>query len=319
MSNTSGAGAESLMEMGSGLFGCSHYRRRCKIRAPCCDEIFDCRHCHNESKVVCSFLWFYIDIKITTFGISSNTTATAECYCSWAFKIGETQNESNSIHNLEQNSLEVDPLSRHDVPRHEVKRVICSLCHTEQDVQQKCIQCGVCMGKYFCSKCNFFDDDVLKDQYHCDKCGICRTGGEENFFHCNKCGCCYSRLMKDSHICVERAMHHNCPVCFEYLFDTTKDMSVLPCGHTIHLQCVKEMERHFRYTFHLNLCFQVASMPMPEMYENKMVWILCNDCGEMCEVNFHIVAHKCVKCNSYNTRRTRGGPASCSSRIEMVR
>lgn len=156
MSNTSGAGAESLMEMGSGLFGylfrisdfpflfpyvfffleesidllytcvfvrCSHYRRRCKIRAPCCDEIFDCRHCHNESKVVCSFLWFYIDIKITTCGISSNTTATAECYCSWAFKIGETQNEFNSIHNLEQNSLEVDPLSRHDVPRHEVKRV----------------------------------------------------------------------------------------------------------------------------------------------------------------------------------------------------
>ncbi|KAI8563262.1 hypothetical protein RHMOL_Rhmol03G0099200 [Rhododendron molle] len=330
MSNTSGA--ESLMEMGSGLFGCSHYRRRCKIRAPCCDEIFDCRHCHNESKVVCSFLWFYINIEITTFGISSNITATAECYCSCGFKIVEMQNEFFSIRNLEQNSLEVDPLNRHDVPRHEVKRVICSLCHTEQDVQQKCIQCGVCMGKYFCSKCKFFDDDVLKDQYHCDKCGICRTGGEENFFHCNKCGCCYSRLMKDSHICVERAMHHNCPVCFEYLFDTTKDMSVLPCGHTIHLQCVKEMERHFQYSCPvcsksycdmsrawLRLDQEVASMPMPEMYENKMVWILCNDCGETSEVNFHIVAHKCVKCNSYNTRRTRGGPASCSSRIEMVR
>ncbi|CAL5407955.1 unnamed protein product [Camellia sinensis] len=53
MSNTShGSEDESLMEMGSGSFGCSHYRRRCKIRAPCCDEIFDCRHCHNESKDV---------------------------------------------------------------------------------------------------------------------------------------------------------------------------------------------------------------------------------------------------------------------------
>lgn len=30
---------------------CSHYRRRCKIRAPCCNEIFDCRHCHNDAKV----------------------------------------------------------------------------------------------------------------------------------------------------------------------------------------------------------------------------------------------------------------------------
>lgn len=28
-------------------------------------------------------------------------------------------------------------------------------------------------------------------------------------------GCCYSMLMKDAHRCVERAMHHNCPVCFE--------------------------------------------------------------------------------------------------------
>lgn len=23
-----------------------------------------------------------------------------------------------------------------------------------------CINCGVCMGKYYCSKCKFFDDDV---------------------------------------------------------------------------------------------------------------------------------------------------------------
>ncbi|KAL7248014.1 hypothetical protein ACSBR2_002833 [Camellia fascicularis] len=282
MSNTShGSEDESLMEMGSGSFGCSHYRRRCKIRAPCCDEIFDCRHCHNESK----------------------------------------------------NSLEVNPLNRHDIPRHELKRVICSLCHTEQDVQQNCIQCGVCMGKYYCSKCKFFDDDVSKNQYHCDKCGICRTGGKENFFHCNKCGCCYSRLMKDSHICIEKAMHHNCPVCFEYLFETTKDITVLPCGHTIHLQCVKEMEQHFQYSCPVcsksycdmsqvwqRLDHEVASTPMPQLYKNKMVWILCNDCGETSEVNFHIVAHKCVKCNSYNTKQTRGGPASCSSGVEeMVR
>ncbi|KAL0336926.1 UNVERIFIED_CONTAM: E3 ubiquitin-protein ligase RZFP34 [Sesamum calycinum] len=68
----------------------------------------------------------------------------------------------------------------------------------------------------------------------------------------------------DSHICVERAMHHNCPVCFE-----------------------------------------VASTPMPEMYQNKMVWILCNDCGETSEVNYHIVAQKCLNCNSYNTKQTR--------------
>ncbi|KAL0409983.1 UNVERIFIED_CONTAM: E3 ubiquitin-protein ligase RZFP34 [Sesamum latifolium] len=274
---------ECTMEMGSQKYGCSHYRRRCKIIAPCCNEIFDCRHCHNDAK----------------------------------------------------NSIEVDPLDRHDIPRHELKRVICSLCKTEQDVQQMCINCGVCLGKYYCSKCKFFDDDVSKNQYHCEKCGICRTGGRENFFHCDKCECCYSNLLKDSHICIERAMHHNCPVCFEYLFDTPRDTTVLPCGHTIHLNCVKEMERHFQYSCPVcsksycdmtrvweRLDQEVASMPMPQMYQNKMVWILCNDCGETSEVNYHILAHKCLNCKSYNTRQTRGGGGhtSCSTRIlEMVR
>lgn len=27
-------------------------------------------------------------------------------------------------------------------------------------VQQYCTSCGVCMGKYFCTTCKFFDDDV---------------------------------------------------------------------------------------------------------------------------------------------------------------
>ncbi|CAA7060577.1 unnamed protein product [Microthlaspi erraticum] len=32
----------NLMEIGSGHYRFSHYRRRCKIRAPCCDGLFDC-------------------------------------------------------------------------------------------------------------------------------------------------------------------------------------------------------------------------------------------------------------------------------------
>jgi hypothetical protein len=27
-------------------------------------------------------------------------------------------------------------------------------------VQQYCINCGICMGEYFCGTCKFFDDDV---------------------------------------------------------------------------------------------------------------------------------------------------------------
>jgi len=39
---------------------CSHYRRRCRILAPCCNEVFDCRHCHNDIKV-CIYSWMYLD------------------------------------------------------------------------------------------------------------------------------------------------------------------------------------------------------------------------------------------------------------------
>lgn len=277
--------AEDVNSASSENFGCKHYKRKCKIRAPCCDEIFNCRHCHNEAK----------------------------------------------------NSLEVDPVSRHDLPRHEVQLVICSVCSAEQSVQQNCQNCGVCMGKYFCEKCKFFDEDVSKKQYHCDECGICRIGGSENFFHCNKCGCCYSNLIKDSHHCIDRAMHHNCPVCFEFLFDTMKDITVLPCGHTMHVDCVKEMELRNRFSCPVcskSICDlsnlwekldqEIASTPMPEWYMHKMVWILCNDCGAKSEVNFHILAHKCLRCNSYNTRQIQvTPPSSCSSSgnrvAEMVR
>lgn len=33
-----------------GEHGCVHYRRRCRLVAPCCGELFWCRHCHNETK-----------------------------------------------------------------------------------------------------------------------------------------------------------------------------------------------------------------------------------------------------------------------------
>ena len=39
-----------LRNQGEGQHGCIHYRRRCQLVAPCCEEVFWCRHCHNEKK-----------------------------------------------------------------------------------------------------------------------------------------------------------------------------------------------------------------------------------------------------------------------------
>lgn len=68
----------------------------------------------------------------------------------------------------------------------------------------------------------------------CRECGICRVGGRDNFFHCPQCNCCYAVGLRGSHVCIENSMRQNCPVCWEYLFDSIKPINILPCGHTIH-------------------------------------------------------------------------------------
>ncbi|KAL5561548.1 hypothetical protein UlMin_031295 [Ulmus minor] len=241
--------------------GCEHYKRRCKIRAPCCDQIFSCRHCHNEAMSSLS-----------------------------------------------------DPKDRHEIVRHNIKQVICSLCDTEQQVAQVCSNCGVKMGEYFCDICKFYDDEG-KEQFHCNDCGICRVGGRENFFHCQKCGSCYPASLRDNHSCVENSMKNHCPVCYEYLFDSTKSVRIMKCGHTMHMECFSEMERQKQYR--CPICSKtVIDMPldwvvldaeigftaMPEEFHYE-VSILCNDCNSRSEVRFHILGHKCSQCRSYNTRR----------------
>ncbi|GFP81921.1 ring finger and chy zinc finger domain-containing protein 1, partial [Phtheirospermum japonicum] len=244
------------------IYRCKHYRRRCRIRAPCCNEVYDCRHCHNEA--------------------------------------------ANMLRHI---------CDRHELVRSDVKQVICSVCDTEQPVARVCTNCGVNMGEYFCDICKFYDDDTDKGQFHCDDCGICRIGGRENFFHCKKCGSCYSNSLRNNHLCVENSMRHHCPICYEYLFDSLKDTTVMKCGHTMHCECYHELIKREKY------CCPICSRSIMDMSDTwkrideeiiilKMrssclifqVWILCNDCNDTTEVYFHIIGQKCSHCESYNTR-----------------
>jgi RING finger/CHY zinc finger protein 1 len=42
---------------------------------------------------------------------------------------------------------------------------------------------------------------------------------------------------------------------------------------------------------------------MPEEYKDFKMLIMCNDCLQRSEVNFHIMGGKCKNCKSYNTSR----------------
>ncbi|KAK9921045.1 hypothetical protein M0R45_029575 [Rubus argutus] len=286
----------SVAEKGSGKLGCMHYRRRCKIIAPCCDEVFDCRHCHNESK----------------------------------------------------NSLKVDPIHRHDVPRHDLKRVICSLCNTEQDVQQHCSQCGVCMGNYFLLQVQVLNSSIIVTNVV--SAGLRFIVVSLSYFWSSICTCLSAFQLVLQNWRARRTFSTATDV--ELLLNAAEGFTQL-CGKKqciIIALCVLSFfrydGRHYCLTMWahytsgmcegdgeafpgiLALFVQKSYCDMShccdsdaQMYQNKIVWILCNDCGgESSEVSFHIVAHKCLKCKSYNTRQTQGGPASCSSRVsEMVR
>lgn len=114
----------------------------------------------------------------------------------------------------------MDQQAKHNMNRHHVRSVVCLACDTEQPPSSTCINCAASFGAYFCSVCNLYDDDLSKQQFHCEKCGICRVGGRDNFFHCDTCGACYSVELRNNHVCVPNSMQRDCPICYEYLFDS---------------------------------------------------------------------------------------------------
>ncbi|KAK7396848.1 hypothetical protein VNO78_18009 [Psophocarpus tetragonolobus] len=282
MEEHSSSATENREEFGKLQFGCEHYKRRCKIRAPCCNQIFPCRHCHNNTVVFSSLLLY-----------------------------------PYAIHNSSSNAAD-----HHELVRRDVKQVICSVCDTEQEVAKKCSNCGVNMGEYYCEICKFYDDDVeqIKDSFIVMNVIfavlIFRVGGRDKFFHCKKCGSCYSVSLQNNHSCVENSMKSFCPVCFEYLFDSIKGSCILKCGHTMHAECYQEMttQNHYRCPICLKtivddmsenweyLDREIEGVHMPEEYKFE-VTILCNDCNSTSTVSFHIFGHKCRHCSSYNTRR----------------
>ncbi|KAL4441825.1 hypothetical protein ABPG77_003741 [Micractinium sp. CCAP 211/92] len=239
-------------------------------------------------------------------------------------------------HNKAKDTDEQDWQKKHELDRKAIQELVCALCETRQPVSARCTACGVDFGAYACLKCRFFDDDLAKQPYHCDECGICRIGGRDNYFHCSTCGSCYSMALKNNHQCVERAMHQNCPICFEFLFESVDPTTVLRCGHTIHTQCVRELEANPNavcptcpickkslgdYSRHwAELDRQVRALPVPPEYQGWRADILCNDCSHSSTVAFHLLGLKCSSCGSYNTRRmglhtADGSPLEAAGRL----
>lgn len=207
---------------------------------------------------------------------------------------------------------EANPLHKLDPKK--VELIGCMKCGTVQTVKQDCEKCGERFGDYFCEVCRMFSSDPTKSIYHCVDCGICRIGKGLGIdvFHCKKCATCMDMSLKNSHKCVERSLESNCPICTDFLQNSSEPITFLDCGHSMHTTCfdqysktsytcpiclksMGDMTEFFQSIDHL---LQTTSKPS----DTKKSIILCNDCEKKSCVPSHLIYHKCAECKSYNTK-----------------
>ncbi|CAA2997772.1 zinc finger protein BRUTUS-like At1g74770 isoform X1 [Olea europaea var. sylvestris] len=209
-----------------------------------------------------------------------------------------------------------DEATDHSVDRKAVTKMMCMKCLVLQPIGPKCstLSCeSFSMGRYYCRICRLFDDD--RKIYHCPYCNLCRVGKGLgiDYFHCMKCNACMSRSLF-VHVCREKCLEDNCPICHEYIFTSNSPVKALPCGHLMHSACFQDYTcSHYTcpicskslgdmQVYFGMLDALLAEEKIPEEYSGRIQVILCNDCEKRGTVSFHWLYHKCSHCGSYNTR-----------------
>ncbi|KAG6703803.1 hypothetical protein I3842_07G103500 [Carya illinoinensis] len=224
--------------------GCEHYRRRCKIRAPCCNQLFPCRHCHNEAASSLSnpndrHELVRQDVKQVLCLICNTEQQVARVCSNCGVNMGE---------------------------------YFCDMCKFYDDETEKgqfhCQQCGICRVG---GRDNFF---------HCKKCGSCYPVNILDNHSCvensmkNFCPVCYeylfdsikaTKILKCGH-----TMHMDC-------FDDMKKQNMYRCP--ICSKTVTDMS-----VFWNMLDKEIEATAMPEEYRYKVSILCndCNNNGEAC-------------------------------------
>ncbi|KAJ1542248.1 hypothetical protein HK405_010086 [Cladochytrium tenue] len=200
--------APAFHDRDGGVLGCAHYRRACKIQAPCCGEWFACRFCHDE---------------VSDHAIVRSEVCKMMCmHCSTVQPTGK---------------MCVNPDCRQDVARY-----FCQDCKLWDDYPDKTIYhwIGQGLGKdYFhCSKCNVCMAISLRGRHRCiernleSDCPIC---GEFMFTSTSTvifmpCGHCIHDHCHAEHT----RSSYQCPTCLKSLADMSGYFRRLDAALTAH-------------------------------------------------------------------------------------
>lgn len=210
-----------------------------------------------------------------------------------------------------------DAKQDHKFPRRETKYMMCMNCFRPQPAARDCRFCNREMAYYYCDICKLWNDEASKQIYHCPDCGICRLGAGLGIdvFHCKQCGICMSISLEGDHKCIVQSTHSDCPICLEYMFDSTRPVVFMSCGHPLHSDCY---QLYIRSNYRCPVCYksiintsallrtideEVAAEVLPPHLQNLEVPIICCDCSAKTRTPFHLAGLKCLVCGSYNTTR----------------
>jgi uncharacterized CHY-type Zn-finger protein len=218
-----------------------------------------------------------------------------------------------------------DEKENHKIDRYATEEIVCKRCEKRQSVSNKCINCGIKFGKYFCGKCRLWNDNNEDEVFHCDDCKVCRIGKREDFEHCHKCNACISKSVQ--HKCISQVFTSQCPICMENIFDSRDPVIQLRCGHVIHKKCgedygetnyqcpvckksiLSDMSEYWRQK--KAIC---EAYPVPSEYIKWIATIYCYDCEKESETKYHLIDLECTCCGSFNTHmKSVNKNESCSS------
>lgn len=248
-------------------YGCQHYRRRCKVVAPCCGEAFWCRHCHNDLK--CE------QEKDFRKAHEIDRTAVVEVICA----VCETrQAVSNECINC----------------KVEFGKYYCEKCKFWDDK-------GIKKKVYHCDLCGLCRTGGAESFFHCTTCGSCYSTDIRGSHKCvekamhQPCPiCCENMFTSIRQVHVLKCGHTLHADCLERLKSECSGMPRLRCP-----LCFKSLGEYS--VFWRRLDEEVARTPLPEELRRRVA-CTCNDCAARTDVDYHVVGLKCGACGSYNTR-----------------
>ncbi|CAN6469372.1 unnamed protein product [Victoria cruziana] len=188
-------------------YGCKHYRRRCKIRAPCCNQVFACRHCHNEIMNHWS--------SGNPHELSRRNVETVIC----------------AVCDTEQKVSQVCVSCGVNMGEY-----FCGVCKFYDDdigkEQFHCIDCGICRvggaENYFhCKKCGSCYSTKLQGNHSCvensmrHNCPVCNEYLFDSLLDTTVLKCGHTMHLE----CLQGMAEHDqysCPICSKTMFDMSK-------------------------------------------------------------------------------------------------